>query len=88
MYGEWDPLDLDPGLYWVGAVCFTQTDNPPSLGTFWRFFLLREFEPMNDRPPQNYVASLTEPSLPDPFPTEVNRDNVPSVGVFLRAVRR
>jgi hypothetical protein len=88
LYGEWDPLDLDPGLYWVGAVCFTQTDHPPSLGVFERLLLLREFEPMNDRPAQNYVASLTEPSLPDPFPLLVDRDNSPSVGVFLRAVGR
>jgi len=81
---DWDPITLEPGLYWVGLVQYTEEVSPPSVEAFNRLWFLREFQIKEEVPAQGYSILLSSPGLPNPFPSQSDKDPEPSLPVFLR----
>jgi hypothetical protein len=89
---NWDPIDLEPGLYWVGIVNYAYQGQVPSLTSYSTLLISREFTPEpdfssgypNGYPVGIYRVELSQNQLPNPFPPDAEGERTSEVFVFLR----
>jgi hypothetical protein len=84
IFSDWEPIDLEPGLYWTGIVNYSSVETLPNAGVYQTIGYSRKFEPSPDRWHMCYRVFLSSPQLPNPFPFEAEAVGEWFLCVFVR----
>jgi hypothetical protein len=81
---EWDPIDLEAGIYWAGIVNYTESETYPRIGVYSRPLFPRHTVLGEIGSQEYFMCETPNGVLPDPFPSEADPGDTAITGVFLR----